>query len=407
MNKLDYSGKIAELEGLRGIAILMVLLHHFWPGSGGFYLHYANLAHFGWSGVDLFFVISGFLVGGILLDTRDDIGFLKNFYSRRILRIFPLYYALVIGLFLIVPVTQMILHGGAYLNTAFVRDSGNPLWYLTYMGNMREAITGVEPAYFLAPLWSISIEEQFYLTAPLVVLVLGPRRLVWLLVALMVISPLFRYAMYDVYPHNERIQYLATLSRLDNISVGVLLAALARSGAINVIPKRAIAPTLVGMILVVAGLLDAGLLDRYRFFCRIFGYSILAFFFFTLVLFAIAYRDQRVTAWLRMRWLCHIGGLCYGLYLLQRPAGGFLSKLLELARIDGASYPLLVMLGKILFALVAAELSWHFFEKRINALKSRFVSKHHPMDTGTDADMTGTGDPPSIYDTADGASTNS
>ena len=393
MSKLDYSGKITELEGLRGIAIILVLLHHFWPDSGEFYLRYANLVHFGWSGVSLFFVISGFLVGGILLDTMGDGGYLKNFYARRILRIFPLYYALVIGLFLIVPGVQMVLHNVSYAGSEFVRDSGSPLWYLFFMGNAREAITGVEPAYFLGPLWSISIEEQFYLTAPLVMLALGRRRLVWLLVALLFASPLFRYAMYVAYPHNERIQYLATFARLDNISFGVLLAVLARSAASGMVSKRAIAWGLAGMALAVAGLFDAGLFDRYGFFCRVFGYSILAFFFCVLVLFAVAFRDQRATAWLRTRWLCHMGGLCYGLYLLQRPAGGFLSKLLESVHVDEASHPLLALLGKLLFAVVAAELSWRFFERPINALKSRFVSRHHPIDSGTHADTTGTGEP--------------
>jgi len=106
---LDCRGRIVELEGLRGIAILIVTLHHFWPDTGGLFEAWAPLAHLGWVGVDLFFVISGFLIGGILLDTRDDPRYFSNFYARRVLPIFPLYYALVLSLFIVVPAGQAFL----------------------------------------------------------------------------------------------------------------------------------------------------------------------------------------------------------------------------------------------------------------------------------------------------------
>ena len=97
-----YHGKIAEIEGLRGIAILLVTIHHFWPSSGDIYQTLSPIAHLGWIGVDLFFVISGFLIGGILIDTKNKEHYFRNFYVRRVLRIFPLYYAFVIGLFIII-----------------------------------------------------------------------------------------------------------------------------------------------------------------------------------------------------------------------------------------------------------------------------------------------------------------
>src|SRR5213596_894168 len=91
-------GFIAELDGLRGIAILLVIVHRFWPRTGTGVL--ADVAGAGWIGVDLFFVISGFLIAGILLDTRGEPGYFRNFYARRILRIFPLYYLFVGGVLL-------------------------------------------------------------------------------------------------------------------------------------------------------------------------------------------------------------------------------------------------------------------------------------------------------------------
>src|SRR6478735_6413135 len=118
-------GFIVELDGLRGIAILMVMIHRFWPRTGvGFG---ADVAGAGWIGVDLFFVISGFLIAGILLDTKGEPGYFRNFYARRVLRIFPLYYLFVIGTLI------AFSH-----NAEFRQHAGSPFWYLAYLGNIPE-----------------------------------------------------------------------------------------------------------------------------------------------------------------------------------------------------------------------------------------------------------------------------
>jgi len=373
-----YQGKLVELEGLRGVAILLVTLHHFWPDSGVLYATLAPLAHLGWIGVDLFFVISGLLIGGILLDTRASPDYFRNFYARRILRIFPLYYAFVCALFIVVPIGQSMIHKVGYLQSEFIRESGNPLWYLLFAGNIRESITGVEPAYFLAPLWSISIEEQFYLMSPLLIRHLSPQTLKRVLIGLILFSPVFRLVMLELVPDNERIQYLATLSRFDNLSVGVLLALMLRTDALPNRRTTGIALVTIGLALAVA--FATGGLDRNGWFCRVFGYSLLAGFFVVLVFWAIQNRGERVTAALRARWLVYLGGLCYGLYLLQRPAEVLLLKALAFAGIALEQYPTLSLFGKIGFSVLVAHASWHLFEKPINALKDRFRSEHHPLD---------------------------
>ena len=372
-----YRGRIIELEGLRGIAILLVTLHHFWPDAGAFFAQWAPLAHLGWIGVDLFFVISGFLIGGILLDTRHDARYFGNFYARRVLRIFPLYYLLVLSLFLVVPIGQAIVHQLPYGDTGFVRESGSPLWYLLFAGNIRESITGVEPAYMLAPLWSISIEEQFYLLCPLLVRWLDLSALKRVLAALVVLSPLFRLAMFILFPENERIQYLSTIARLDNLAVGVWLAVVARSGA--ALPAWALSvllPVLTGLGVVVFAL---GGFDRTAFFCRVFGYSFLAMYFYVVVAWALQWRGRPASALLRMRWLVYLGGICYGLYILQRPSEVVLVKGLELLSLDIERFGLVSLLAKTLFAVLVAHLSFRLLETPINRLKSRFVSERHPM----------------------------
>lgn len=374
---IDYKGKIVELEGLRGIAILMVTIHHFWPGTGGFYDAWSTVAHLGWIGVDLFFVISGFLIGGILLDTKGDAQYFSNFYARRVLRIFPLYYAVVLSLFIAVPLGQALIHGVSYWEAEFVRESGSPLWYLLFAGNIRESITGTEPAYFLAPLWSISIEEQFYMLCPLLVRHLKVAALKRLLIGFMVLSPLFRLAMFAAFPDNERIQYLATVSRLDNLSVGVWLAILVRSGA--TMPARTLSILLLALSALGVIIFANGGFDRNTFFCRIFGYSFLALYFHVVVSWSLRYRGRRASAFLRMRWLVYLGGICYGLYILQRPAEVALTKALMVVSVDLNQFGWPSLVAKTLFAVLVSHASFRLLESPINRLKSKFASGHHPI----------------------------
>src|ERR1700674_1160908 len=108
-------GRIPVLDGLRGIAILLVMIFHFWhigvtTGPALWERFYANAANVGWAGVDLFFVLSGFLITGILYDSRDDPHYYRVFYARRTVRIFPLYYAFLAVFCGIVPMALGLLH---------------------------------------------------------------------------------------------------------------------------------------------------------------------------------------------------------------------------------------------------------------------------------------------------------
>ena len=378
MSEYSYKGKVVEIEGLRGIAILLVTMHHFWPESSGFYEFFSPLVHLGWIGVDLFFVLSGFLIGGILLDTKQNSNYFKNFYIRRFLRIFPLYYLFVISLFIIVPFGQSLLHGIAYGQTEFIKESGSPLWYLLFLGNIREAITGVEPAYFLAPLWSISIEEQFYLLSPLLIYKATDRQLKIVLAVLICLSPLFRLTMFEYFPDNERMQYLATISRFDNLSAGLVLAMLVRSNYF--VSKKLISSALIVLSIAMAVIFSFDGFNRFTFFCRVFGYSMLALYFFTFVLWTIQNRGLAITALLRNKVLVYLGGLCYGLYLLQRPAEILLLKSISIIGFDLELYPTLSLILKTLFAILISQIVWTTFEKPINNLKEKFKITNHPMD---------------------------
>jgi peptidoglycan/LPS O-acetylase OafA/YrhL len=197
---------IPELDGLRGIAVLAVVFYHCNPRLQGTWIYSATL--WGWAGVNLFFVLSGFLITSILLGSREKPHYFRNFYGRRILRIWPVYILLLIVVYLEAP-----WYIGLPVGRAFVTA---PWWaYILFLQNLFHL--SLPPA--IGPTWSLAIEEQYYfLWAPTVRVFKKPAMLALLLVAALVASPLFRHAnLRWMTPTN-------TLIHLDGIAWGSLLA---------------------------------------------------------------------------------------------------------------------------------------------------------------------------------------
>ncbi len=200
--------RIPELDGIRGIAILLVLTAHCFGYSmrGRSWHGYAEtlrtFSRLGNAGVDLFFVLSGFLITGVLLDSLKDAHYFRSFYARRALRIFPLYSL------------TLLLVGVGY------RDAG-PFLFLSvlYLSNVC-TLFGVPRLY--APLWSLSVEEHFYLLWPWVVSRLRQRHLWKLCLALIVLVPILRAAAYN---SSEGVAvYFYSWFRFDELAWGALLA---------------------------------------------------------------------------------------------------------------------------------------------------------------------------------------
>jgi len=347
MAKSETSGYIAELDGLRGIAIALVMLHRFYPRADGTPWPIEG----GWVGVDLFFVISGFLIAGILLDTREDPDYFRNFYARRLLRIFPLFYLFVGVVLVTFPVESRI-------------------WYLIQLGNVPESLLGHEPPYWLAPVWSLAIEEQFYLTFPLLVRKIEPRRLARWLIGFAVLALVTRIVTMQLYPERERVQYLFTLCRLDTIAAGCLIALLVRRVPIARLRARW-TKALLGVVAGFAIVSVLTQLDRTTTFGRSLGYSIVAIGFAAVVLLVVLYRDRRFTAPLRWAPLRYMGKLCFGIYLLHRPADTIVSLVYSGTGLWAVGVKVLVAVG-------LATLSWHVIEMPFLRLKRHFASGRHP-----------------------------
>ena len=215
--------RIPQLDALRGIAILVVMFHN----EGGVFpsLQLSRVFASGWMGVDLFFVLSGFLITGILLDAKGSAGFFRNFYARRCLRIWPLYYAVVLFMFVGVPLLRPGL-------TSMIFERSSPWWaYPLYLQNflIPHSSGAIGP---LGVTWSLAIEEQFYLIWPLVVRYLSTARLRVLCLAVIAVSPFVRLLL-----STEHVDlYTDIFSRLDGLMWGAFVAALVREPAFE--PRR-------------------------------------------------------------------------------------------------------------------------------------------------------------------------
>ena len=201
-------GHIPALDGIRGLAILLVLLGHF-TSYGGFRPEigvdraYHLVAMLGGVGVDLFFVLSGFLITGILVDARGGAFFFRNFYMRRVLRIFPLYYGSLLVFFVVLPLLDP---GDPRLQQVL----GEQAWYWSYLTNIRMAFDGWPAYHHIGHFWSLAVEEQFYMVWPLVIFLFRRRSLLFICAACVAASLAFRVAFWWAGYHPmilQRVEY--------------------------------------------------------------------------------------------------------------------------------------------------------------------------------------------------------
>lgn len=217
--------RIKELDGLRGLAVLLVIALHTFKRAAEFTQHpilttATSLTSVGWVGVDIFFVLSGYLITSILLKTRQKNDYFKNFYVRRILRIFPLYYAVVALLLLLVP----------RLDPDYAPMLPRLLpFLLLYQQNWISIAGEMGITAYLSVTWSLAIEEQFYLLWPAVVYYARPERLLKISLGLILFSMLTR--ILGILLWKDTLQatsffYYNTFTRLEELVAGGVLAQL-------------------------------------------------------------------------------------------------------------------------------------------------------------------------------------
>ena len=216
--------RIVELDGLRGIAIASVLWQHmvrpYLPENNPLTRWLESVTALSWTGVDLFFVLSGFFIGGILMDHRSSPRLWRVFYIRRGLRIVPVYY-------LVLLVLGLMLHWHIY-----GAHNSTPLWaYALFVPNFAYAYTGSWDYFPLGVFWTLAIEEQFYLLAPLAVRAISPRRLPWIVGSLALLAWAMRAALLLNHPQGLLAAHVLMPLRMDTLAAGVLVACMVRSEA--------------------------------------------------------------------------------------------------------------------------------------------------------------------------------
>jgi peptidoglycan/LPS O-acetylase OafA/YrhL len=292
--------RIPELDGIRGIAILAVLFYHLFSYSM-FRQSWTGIAYFAmkvtenWShGVDLFFVLSGFLITGILLDTRRDPHFFRNFYARRALRILPLYYTVLAVILL------FYRHSGDYVLLSFF-----------HLSNMAP-IFGI--AMVNGAMWSLSVEEHFYLCWPLLVRRFNPGSVAMIAAAVCLSEPLIRATAFpyvsSVFPYSW--------FRLDGLASGAWLACFVRSRQYSErsVKKVVIFLAATGMLIEIAGS-PFGIRQHHTRFGAAFEFPPVNMICAALVLWGAAFQGSFQTRILR-NWPLRISGdLSYCLYLVH------------------------------------------------------------------------------------------
>jgi peptidoglycan/LPS O-acetylase OafA/YrhL len=372
------AGRIVEVDGLRGIAIFLVLLWHYFavPAQAP---HRSVLSavlillRLAWSGVDLFFVLSGFLIGGILLDARDSTGYFATFYRRRFFRIVPLY-SIVCILYAIAVHSGGARWGGTVGRWLF----NDPIpWYAfpVFLQNVFMAHRGTFDPLALGVTWSLAIEEQFYLTLPFLIRFLPRRRLVYVLVAVALLAPVMRaLAFYDL-PYGGLVAYVSMPMRADALLAGVFVAMFVRNPrawAVVAHQRKWIKIAVASLSVAALWATAVNATNTTSAVLTIVGYSALALFYALVLLLTLSAPAGHLSRLLRARWLRALGGIAYGTYLLHIAVLGLCFGMVFRyePRITNLR-ELLVTLAALALTVIVAQISWTFFEKRMVRIGQR------------------------------------
>ena len=372
----------------------MVMLHHMTVLSGGSALDrwFNARAEMGSAGVDLFFVLSGYLITGILVDSRGRQNFFTNFYARRTLRIFPLYYAVVAFSLLILP------HIPNPKSANFERIAGDGVWYWLYLSNYSIAAHNQFRHSILDISWSLAIEEQFYLIWPAVVYLSSPRTLKRVCVALIFAAPLLR-AVAAFRGAGWIAIYVLTPMRVDALAYGAFIAILLREGKLKNSRRLALVSTLTGAAIWTS---FGFATDTYRELpqAQVVGYSAIGVCFAGLLaLILTAEKTSLLRRAFRNRLLIMLGLYSYGLYLFHLPLRAVIRDTgfgpTRFPRISGSALPgqLIFYVIAIAVSFVVAYVSWNVYEKWFLRLKDRFMSSELSLTEvgGTQLDSTAGG----------------
>lgn len=353
------------LDGLRGSALIMVFLLHTIILPEGSFRIFKDAIELGRLGVDLFFCLSGFLITGILLAAKNDAHYFRNFYARRALRIFPLYYFFLVLYYFLVVRFHLVHFGAA--KTAEATTDLHWLWF--YGTNLRIAETGTFITASLNHFWTLAVEEHFYLIWPLLVLILSAKRLVGAVGVIAVGALILRVALRASGVPDAVILTL-TPCRIDSFAIAGLVA-LAQSHPQWRARLDRIAP--IALLPVLALAITAVLMRG--FWESTVGFSLVAFSFSLLI--ARISKPGLLRRLMSLRALRTVGKYSYALYVFHFPIQIGLNRTLSTAKLSTYTHSIAaaVLVNMILVGIlswITALVTWTLIESRFLALKKYF-----------------------------------
>jgi peptidoglycan/LPS O-acetylase OafA/YrhL len=373
----EVSRHIPALDGIRALAILLVIPHNvdlLRPPVPTVDYPAVIFLHAGWIGVQLFFVLSGFLITGNLLDTRGSGNYFSAFFGRRALRIMPLYFAVLCLAFVIAPAIVTLPEG-------LRATAHHQVWLWTFLSNWADPF-GADVHGF-GHFWSLAVEEQFYLLWPLIVFLCGPSRLLRVCGVVAVLALATRcWLIYEHFP--EEALYMFTICRMDALAMGAAAAALIRIPSTLAFLQRsvkAVAWLAAGMLL--ATTLGTRGLAMYEVSTQSIGYTLLSIAFALVLLLAALPTTGALRATMRLLActpLRLIGRYSYGMYVFHLPLHTFFGIVLLRSLVgvvtptDGLVY--IVVITAVSFGIAA--LSYELFERRFLRLKLRLMPQPAP-----------------------------
>jgi peptidoglycan/LPS O-acetylase OafA/YrhL len=351
------------LDGLRGFAILGVLLQHNFS--------FLPVPRYGWVGVDLFFVLSGFLITEILLKTKEQKNYLPNFYIRRILRIFPLYYGSLILFFSLAPLISQFKDQYSYYSA-----NQGMLW-MHLQNWLYIAKPRLDNHTVFSHFWSLSIEEQFYLVWPLIILACHQtRRLVLLIYVALLGSIVFRFMTWSYFGNGDTNFLLQYMTRIDGLCVGSLIAAW-RTDRAQMATKKILrlGGTFFGLH-IAAFLVSKTIFPGIPHF-TIFGYSTIAVSFGFLLNFLMEKRNRLTKFLFENKPMKGLGKISYGVYIYHWPIF-VLFKIFVADRMLKLGMPenIVISIAATTLTILVSVISYNFFEKKLLALRELITTEN-------------------------------
>ncbi len=366
---------IKSLDGVRAVAILLVMTYH------------AEINHYGWAGVQLFFVMSGFLITGILWNERKKkepiSAKFKSFWIRRSLRIFPLYF----GYLFVITIAYLLFKFPSYFETYFP-------YLITYTTNFTRLLPDWQGNPLFTHLWSLAIEEQFYLIFPFFILLGSPKFIRVFLILVLIFSPIFRYFLGNHYLNMGLETEVAadavnfhTLSHMDSFCFGGLIPVFALNKKIKK-PLRLF--FIIFLIAIAVGVInflhspdgfnyweDLGfnrfLMNNYQpvWMFSIVNLTAAALILLLVNIFSTTAFASNVKKFFEQDFLVQIGKVSYGMYVFHWVVLVYIFN--NIYKPESIGGKLLMFIPYTITVFLVAKISYNLFEKHFIKLKDRFT----------------------------------